>query len=155
MPIFSALPPAIIIAFFTSTAHTSISSLIPFLLVYAGWLIQKFWLLALINFAIGRAITIPMWIVSELAQNQVFSLTAIVDGTAVSIAISVLLVRHFAREYNQRIAADSQSRSKAPAPYSEYCCTDYAPQNPAFWITDEEVKIHFNRSNSSKCQDGA
>jgi len=64
-----------------------IYSLIPILSIYAGWRIQKFWLLFIVNFVIGiiTGYTIGWY------------------GFIISIPVSVFLVWHYAKEYNEKV----------------------------------------------------
>lgn len=68
-----------------------IYSLIPILSIYAGWRIQKFWLLFIVNFVVG---TVTAYLVGWY-------------GIFVSVPISVFLVWHYANKYNERFAATS------------------------------------------------
>ena len=69
-----------------------IYSLIPILSIYAGWRIQKFWLLLIINFAIS--------IIIQMLFPFPYGLTGFI---VIDIIISVLVVKHFAEEYNENI----------------------------------------------------
>jgi hypothetical protein len=74
-----------------------IYSLIPILSIYAGWRIQKFWLLLIINVALGFGISILFLV---MFGNQLL-------GIIPQIIISLLIVWHYARRYNEKIAASS------------------------------------------------
>jgi hypothetical protein len=74
-----------------------IYSLIPLLSIYAGWRIQKFWVLVGINFLAGfvlgfvsDAIFIPLYFVYAIS----FFINAV---------ITLTVVRYFARKYNEKI----------------------------------------------------
>jgi len=73
-----------------------IYSIIPILSIYAGWRIQKFWVLFGINLALGIGVGLPLGVVLVDPYNFFVSL-------AIQIPISVLIVRHFARKYNEKI----------------------------------------------------
>ena len=66
-----------------------IFSFIPILSIYAGWRIQKFWLLLVINFGVGlvTGYFLGWW------------------GIFVQVPIAVFVVRHYARAYNAKVAA--------------------------------------------------
>ena len=73
-----------------------IYSFIPILAIYAGWRIQKFWVLLGINLLIGWGISLPI--------NMIISYPyAYLVSFAVSIIISVYVVRYFARKYNEKM----------------------------------------------------
>ena len=80
-----------------------IYSFIPILSIYAGWRIQKFWLLVVINFAIGLGVRIPIEMISPDPYGIIISL-------AIQIALSVFVVKYFAEKYNEKI----ESISKMP-----------------------------------------
>ena len=73
-----------------------IYSFIPILSIYAGWRIQKFWVLVGINLVIGYGLGIPLGIVVPYPYGGIVAL-------AIEIPISVFVVRHFARKYNEKI----------------------------------------------------
>ena len=75
-----------------------IYSFIPILSIYAGWRIQKFWLLVVINFVLGLGISILMHLVFPFPFGLIFSL-------AVEITVSVFVVKHFAEKYNETIGS--------------------------------------------------
>jgi hypothetical protein len=76
-----------------------IYSFIPILSIYAGWRIQKFWLLVVINFIVGAVVN-PISIAIPFPANVIIAL-------AIQIPITIFVVRYFARKYNERIAASS------------------------------------------------
>ena len=86
-----------------------IYSFIPILSIYAGWRIQKFWLLVLINFGLGLGISIPM--IFPFPYGLGISL-------AIEIIVSVFVIKHFAEEYNKKIDNDNidkiSNTSKSP-----------------------------------------
>lgn len=75
-----------------------IYSFIPILSIYAGWRIQKFWLLVLINFGLGLGISIPIQMVFPFPYGLGLSL-------AIEIIVSVFIVKHFAEAYNEKIVS--------------------------------------------------
>ena len=85
-----------------------IYSFIPILGAYAAWRIQKFWLLLIINFGIGIPIQFVTDAIIEASDNPILGLGI---ALAISIPLSVLIVRHFAREYNNKIAASTAQPS--------------------------------------------
>lgn len=73
-----------------------IYSFIPFVAIYAGWRIQKFWVILIIN--VGVAVfTKPIFDAIAFPYDIIVNL-------AVQIPISIFVVRHFARKYNEKIA---------------------------------------------------
>jgi hypothetical protein len=81
-----------------------IYSFIPILSIYAGWRIQKFWVLVGINLLVGYGLGTLIAIAIPFPASLVVSL-------AVQIVISVLVVRHFARSYNEKITASTTQPS--------------------------------------------
>ena len=75
-----------------------IYSFIPILSIYAGWRIQKFWLLVVINIVLGFAISFPIQMVFPYPYGLFFSLAA-------QIAVSVYVVKHFAEKYNEKMGS--------------------------------------------------
>ena len=73
-----------------------IYSFIPILSIYAGWRIQKFWLLVLVNFGLGLGISIPIQMIFPFPYGLGFSWSIV-------IIASVLVVKHFAEEYNEKV----------------------------------------------------
>ncbi|AIF83936.1 hypothetical protein NTE_01876 [Candidatus Nitrososphaera evergladensis SR1] len=90
-----------------------IYSFIPFLSIYAGWRIQKFWLLTGINFGLGLVIGGLTGGIANSIDNYAASLAIIISGIAAEIAISLLLVKHYATEYNEKISAASGTESQS------------------------------------------
>jgi len=75
-----------------------IYSFIPILSIYAGWRIEKFWILVGINLLVGFVLGIPLqFLVTEPWGNMI--------SIPISIIISIYVVRHFARKYNEEIKA--------------------------------------------------
>ena len=74
-----------------------IYSFIPILNLYAGWRIQKFWVLAAINFGVG--------IITNVIEGVFipFESDLILLSYAGVIGLSVYVVRHFAKKYNEKI----------------------------------------------------
>jgi len=73
-----------------------IYSFIPILAIYAGWRIQKFWLLVGIFFVIGLVFGATIEIILPYPYSIILSI-------ATSILIQVYIVRHFAIKYNEKI----------------------------------------------------
>lgn len=73
-----------------------IYSLIPILSIYAGWRIQKFWVLLIINFGIGLAM--------GYAVGSY--------GIFISIPISVFVVWHYVKKYNENVAGSGAQPAK-------------------------------------------
>ncbi len=73
-----------------------IYSLIPILSIYTGWRIKKFWILVGINILIGFALGIPI----QLALGETYGNLVSIP---LSIIISIYVVRHFAKKYNDEI----------------------------------------------------
>ena len=84
-----------------------IYSLIPILSIYAGWRIQKFWLLFIVNFIIGVA----TGFISNALEKAGDLYAGIILSLAVSISVSLFLVRKFSIEYNERIGRQTQPSS--------------------------------------------
>jgi len=79
-----------------------IYSFIPILSIYAGWRIQKFWLLVVINFAIGLGVRIPIEMIFPDPYGVIISLT-------IQIVLSVFVVKYFAEKYNEKIESISET----------------------------------------------
>ena len=75
-----------------------IYSFIPILSIYAGWRIQKFWVLLGINLVLGYGIGIPLQMVLPWPFGFLVSLGA-------EIVFAVYVVKHFARKYNEKITS--------------------------------------------------
>jgi hypothetical protein len=75
-----------------------IFSFIPILAIYAGWRIQKFWILFGISIVVGWGISMPIEMIMPYPYAYLVSFAA-------SIAISVYVVRYFARKYNEKIGS--------------------------------------------------
>ena len=73
-----------------------IYSFIPILSIYAGWRIQKFWLLVVINFVLGLGISIPIQMIFPFPYG-------IMSNLVIEIVVSVFVVKHFAEKYNEKI----------------------------------------------------
>ena len=73
-----------------------IYSFIPILAIYAGWRIQKFWVLFVISIVVGWGISMPIDMIIPYPY-------AFLVSFSVSVAISVYVVRYFARKYNEKI----------------------------------------------------
>lgn len=72
-----------------------IYSFIPILSIYAGWRIQKFWLLFGISLLIGIGVQFPI----DLMPFPY----ALMVPLAISVVISIIVVKHFAQKYNEKI----------------------------------------------------
>jgi hypothetical protein len=83
-----------------------IYSFIPILSIYAGWRIQKFWVLLVINIAIGFGLGVIFGFTLGPAGGWV--------SWIVSIPISIFVVRHYARKYNEKIASNTPPPSSNP-----------------------------------------
>jgi hypothetical protein len=81
-----------------------IYSFIPILSVYAGWRIQKFWVLLGINIVVGLGVSVVAG-AAEFASNNPYIGVAL--SLAIQVPLSVFIVRHFARGYNEKIAASA------------------------------------------------
>jgi hypothetical protein len=79
-----------------------IYSFIPILGAYAAWRIQKFWVLLGINVGVSIVTNI---ITGAAASNN--PALGIVIGLAISIPITVFVVRHYARQYNNKLEASA------------------------------------------------
>lgn len=86
-----------------------IYSLIPILSIYAGWRIQKFWLLFIVNFVVG----VITGFVGQAIEESGTRYAGIILGLAVGIPVSLFLVRKFAIEYNERISRETGPTSSA------------------------------------------
>jgi hypothetical protein len=75
-----------------------IFSFIPILAIYAGWRIQKFWVLLGISIVVGWGISMPIDMIIPYPYAYLVSFAA-------SIVISVYVVRYFARKYNEKIGS--------------------------------------------------
>jgi len=73
-----------------------IYSFIPILSIYAGWRIQKFWVLLGLGYAVGLAVSLPTQMILPFPYGMIFS-------WIIMIALSVIIIRHFARKYNEKI----------------------------------------------------
>lgn len=104
-----------------------IFSFIPILGIYAAWRIQKFWMILLIEMAISIVFTIAIIPVAFiLAEMSMFI------GLAAGIAINVLLVKHYAEKYNEKMGFASTKSEKI---------TDY--------ITTEQTPIKIPKNNET------
>ena len=74
-----------------------IYSIIPILNLYAGWRIQKFWVLVVINIGIGIIAKFIEGIFIPFESDLYLLLYAGVIG------LTVYVVRHFAKKYNEKI----------------------------------------------------
>src|SRR5688572_27176257 len=81
-----------------------IYSFIPILSIYAGWRIQKFWVLLGINIVIGFGVNVVAGAAAGVANTPYL---ALIISLAIQIPVSVFIVRHFARKYNEKIAAST------------------------------------------------
>jgi hypothetical protein len=88
-----------------------IYSLIPILSIYAGWRIQKFWLLFIVNFIAG----VITGFVGQTLEESGAQYAGIILGLAVGIPLSLFLVRKFAIEYNEKIARETSFSGNRPS----------------------------------------
>jgi len=72
-----------------------IYSFIPILAIYAGWRIQKFWVIAGIQILVGYGVSFPI--------EVIFPPFGYFISIPLSIIITIYTVRHFARKYNEKI----------------------------------------------------
>ena len=91
--------------------------LIPILSIYAGWRIQKFWLLFIVNF-----VGIVTGFIGAAAEEAGTPSGGIILGLAISIPVSLFLVRKFAVEYNEKIARETPPSDSSPHCKLEVCC---------------------------------
>ena len=93
-----------------------IFSFIPILGIYAAWRIQKFWMILLIEMAISIVFTIAIIPVAFiLAEMSMFI------GLAAGIAINVLLVKHYAEKYNEKMGfLDADNSDQKITKYIEF-----------------------------------
>lgn len=93
-----------------------IFSFIPILGIYAAWRIQKFWMILLIEMVISIVFTIAIIPVAFiLAEMSMFI------GLAAGIAINVLLVKHYAEKYNEKMGfLDSNESDQKITKYIEF-----------------------------------
>ena len=75
-----------------------IYSFIPILGIYAAWRIQKFWLLLILEFAMSIAVGATLVPLGMIAP-ELISVVAFPIG----IVINILLVKHFAEKYNEKL----------------------------------------------------
>lgn len=75
-----------------------IYSFIPILAIYAGWRIQKFWVLVAIQLLVGVGLVTPIELFLELQ-----GIPGYLISMPLSIVLSIYVVRHFARKYNEKI----------------------------------------------------
>jgi len=74
---------------------------VPILAIYAGWRIQKFWLLLILDFIVSVSVGGSLSPISTVSPE--LSMVLDIAGT---IIINIILVKHFAEKYNQTILAD-------------------------------------------------
>ena len=73
-----------------------IYSFIPILSIYAGWRIEKFWLIFGITLAVGLVLVIPV----EMILPEPFGNIVMIS---VGVIITIFVVRYFAKQYNKEI----------------------------------------------------
>ena len=85
-----------------------IYSIIPFLDIYSGWRIQKFWVILGIQLLVGFVLGLVLGFASYAFPIESFLLSSF--GYLIfiphSIVITIYLTRHFARKYNEKIKSD-------------------------------------------------
>ena len=74
-----------------------IYSLIPILSIYAGWRIQKFWALVGINIVIGFGLGLAVGLTIPYPSSTIVA-------WGIEIPIALVIVRHYARGYNDKVA---------------------------------------------------
>ena len=77
-----------------------IYSFIPILAIYAGWRIQKFWVLLGIDLLVGYGLGTSI-------EGSVPSPFGYLISISVTIILSIYFVRYFARKYNEKINSSS------------------------------------------------
>ena len=81
-----------------------IYSLIPIVSIYAMWRIQKFWKITLILIPFGIADRLLTSVITQNPSSEIGPLDLISLGfLAISITVTVLLVKHYAQKYNEKI----------------------------------------------------
>lgn len=85
-----------------NVARMMIYSLIPFLAIYAGWRIQKFWVLTGITMiVVGTGLGASFYLAQETQFYGEGTAGAVI--TITNIAVSLLMVRYFAKRYNNEM----------------------------------------------------
>ncbi len=83
-----------------SITRMTIYSVLPILSIYAGWRMEKFRVLFLINLAMGFA--------SGIILGETLDSYGSIIGWIAGITITIVLVRYFAKAYNKQIHNDQQ-----------------------------------------------
>ena len=79
-----------------------IYSLIPFLSIYAGWRIQRFWVLSGISMIVTGTGIGTAWYLSQ--EVQMYNEGEVAAGFMIlNIVIALLMVRCFAKRYNNEM----------------------------------------------------
>ncbi|MGI0003767.1 MAG: hypothetical protein ACREAX_00575 [Candidatus Nitrosotenuis sp.] len=87
-----------------------IYSVIPFLDIYAGWRVQKFWVIFGIVFLVGLVMGALFGVVSKTNELPSFTFYLYyILSIGVGILVSLLLVMHYARKYNKKISQQPSS----------------------------------------------
>lgn len=101
-----------------------IYSVIPLVIIYVGWRIQKFWILLGINFLFT--------IIFHISMNYtVPSFYTYVMSFVIGNIISLVCVRYFADKYNRKIAQVSSPEASTIAYYECPRCHDSDIRNNA------------------------
>tara|TARA_Y100001936_G_C15565386_1_gene404367 strand:- start:58 stop:363 length:306 start_codon:yes stop_codon:yes gene_type:complete len=80
-----------------------IYSLVPILSAYALWRIQKFWLISLISIPISLGVEFLMTALIYVEPTPPFGAILSFMALGLYIATCVLLVKHYAQKYNEKI----------------------------------------------------
>jgi len=83
--------------------------LIPILSIYAAWRIQKFWLILLISIAISTGISVATMPALLIPDETISGIVFSIASYGSSIVANILLVRYFARKYNEKIEINENS----------------------------------------------
>ncbi len=75
-----------------------IYSFIPILAVYAGWRIQKFWVIGAIQLLVGYGLIFPIELFFE-----VMGIPGYLISIPISIVMTIYIVKHYAKKYNEKI----------------------------------------------------
>jgi hypothetical protein len=75
-----------------------IYSFIPILGIYAAWRVQKFWMLLVLEFVMSIVVGVTLVPLGMIAP-ELISVIAFPLG----IIINILLVKHFAEKYNEKL----------------------------------------------------
>ena len=79
-----------------NVSRMMIYSIFPFIAIYAGWRIQKFWVIGAIQLLVIFGLLLPLDIFLFPQMGSLISLP-------LSIILSICIVRHYAIKYNEKI----------------------------------------------------